>query len=892
MQFSQSSLLQSLIGVAYATKSGESEIAPVEAWIYSVEALDKQAFDSWWFALEKSLNKHLTSAKQVQIASLAVLVSFLRESSRNNLNISYQDLKQCWDIIRKVSAVSSISPSEGLLTAYRSSQGFLVIPLCSLVKEGDNEELIRLHVWLPDDERGNPDYSVRSNQSLVQSWVLAGESRSYHYKVEPVVGIKEATHAKFSLASSGNSTSEHNAADRAHPTHSIIANTGELVIITEKASYLHERNTSYSIPAATFYSSYVRPDSLHAAFCFFDANQSSVEETSVLGPPDEDSYKDSPEPSNITPTQLIEHVDAVRAWELLIEESRRHAQKAEWEDALRVLNSALSLSITNKSLPNAKLYEHLVLGELGSINRRFGRYAAAKHYLEKGIDGLKPCIQRVEFSGELGVTYRQMGFLKDAINAFTQQYNIAKELGSDREICRAIGNMGMVNYQLSQRKKDKELLDLAMRQLQERVDRSERLLKTTSREADSPSTRHWLKVANTWKTIGLCRLSICHCALGNIQEALQNSEKALWMTINSDDATVKAMTRFFHGKALLMAGRKKEALNLFNIQGTCSPAIAFAKEPSEEHREYLQELVDNGADLCIVDEQGYTAIDHAVFNGDTMAENIILNGLRKSAEENINQIQAEARLRKGYRELFQERLRPVLLSGGQDVLSNLRKAYADALKADETMKAMFDGLKFMWYSQFRDFNRLPRSNDGLAREFNSSFNENAESPAEKVVFISYRWINREPGAKTPDDAKHTQYRRMINAIEEYLKINPSVDRERLGIWMDHACVDQDDPNAGVAALPMFLAQCDAMISLYDDQYYDRAWCAVEVIMIETLRSSYGIHQWYEHIEERAGDDCRLREAEDRQLSMENKILTFETDRPKVLFLERQSRLLR
>ena len=83
------------------------------------------------------------------------------------------------------------------------------------------------------------------------------------------------------------------------------------------------------------------------------------------------------------------------------------------------------------------------------------------------------------------------------------------------------------------------------------------------------------------------------------------------------------------------------------------------------------------------------------------------------------QRQTEANLRKGYRVLFQEKLRPVLLGGGSDdeVLQKLRHVYADALAADEDLSKSFDGLKIVRYSDFLRFGKLPRSSDGLAQLF-------------------------------------------------------------------------------------------------------------------------------------------------------------------------------
>jgi hypothetical protein len=99
-------------------------------------------------------------------------------------------------------------------------------------------------------------------------------------------------------------------------------------------------------------------------------------------------------------------------------------------------------------------------------------------------------------------------------------------------------------------------------------------------------------------------------------------------------------------------------------------------------------------------------------------------------------------------------------------------------------------------------------------------------------------------------------------------------------------------------LPMLLAQCDAVISLHDDLYYSRAWCSVEMLMVQTLKKSYGLPLWYEEIpkgeEGDDGSDIRgtLRHGPmGMKISLAEKHITFESDRPKVLFLEMQTRLL-
>lgn len=101
-------------------------------------------------------------------------------------------------------------------------------------------------------------------------------------------------------------------------------------------------------------------------------------------------------------------------------------------------------------------------------------------------------------------------------------------------------------------------------------------------------------------------------------------------------------------------------------------------------------------------------------------------------------------------------------------------------------------------------------------------------------------------------------------------------------------MNQDSPSAGVSALPLIIAQCDVVITLQDDTYYDRAWCCVEAMMIKRLKSDYDIHGWFEQV----ASGGALREAElGSDLDMAGKKLSYESDRAKVMFLERQAGLL-
>lgn len=100
---------------------------------------------------------------------------------------------------------------------------------------------------------------------------------------------------------------------------------------------------------------------------------------------------------------------------------------------------------------------------------------------------------------------------------------------------------------------------------------------------------------------------------------------------------------------------------------------------------------------------------------------------------------------------------------------------------------------------------------------------------------------------------------------------------------------------GIQALPLIIAQSDAVLSLVDPVYYGRAWCCTEAGMVETLRKSYNMHAWYEQVirpQHVDGEPWVLKEAASGfDIIPSTQAVTYEVDRARIRFLERRSRLL-
>ncbi|KAM0519361.1 hypothetical protein ACHAPE_003532 [Trichoderma viride] len=489
----------------------------------------------------------------------------------------------------------------------------------------------------------------------------------------------------------------------------------------------------------------------------------------------------------------------------------------------------------------------------------------------------------------------------EAQDLFREQGRLAREeppsIESEAEICRAIGNEGVSTYHLWQLSNppDPALLDAAFSQLQERITRAQDLQRHISKE--NPGSKYLARV-QTWETIALDRLTLCYIAAGKTEVAVQVAEEAQRKQL-LQDPTVTAFSKFYYGNALWHDGQAEKALQQWNApSGTCSAPMVLCKEPGKEHNEHLQLMVDAGVNFDTYDEQGFSALDHAVLSDNPHAREaipIVEKALRsalqltsKDVDKEILIRKRQAELRRQYRTIFQEHMRPVLRKKSSGAFNELRKIYARFISQDTKERRMFSRFHYMKFTDFVNHGKLPISTSGLDKQFSDAIEETQEPRKEDfVIFISYRWIGGDNG---PDDELGTQWRRIIAAVEKFKKVNPHLDPDCLGLWLDYFCVDQVDgqeKERGVDALPLAVMQCNAMISLVDETYYERAWCAVEVMLMRAIVESYGLHQWWEDRDGsfKEGDTGHVLDVGNLKLTEEK------SDRPKIDFLVRQSKLL-
>lgn len=413
----------------------------------------------------------LSTADLRSLARLVLGISYLCEQPMASTSINQGDLDYCWDAIRGGLRTGFLDGAQ----VSRSSQGFLAVPLCYLSKDGNINELFRLHVWLPDSQRGHPQTAIHSHQSFARSWVLAGEGKDTPFRVERAADPAGCNYSEYRLAWTGKHGT--GTSYTTEQISSVIENTRVPVHVEARLSEMHSRGMTYAVPAASFHTSEVAPRQLHATLFLFDSRHGFVKEAPVLGPTADDSFTHIRDSNGITARNLVDIVEDVRCWETFMSKGRAHIAHARHEFALREFNSAFGILNTRTAnssfLPDMSHYQRHVHAARGETNRRFGRYEQAKNDFQLALNvsvSSDPSPERLSWTGELGVVYRQMGLLKKAQDAFQDQYNMAKQLQDEREMCRAIGNEGMVNYQQFLLQRELGLLDTAIAQLDKRVE--------------------------------------------------------------------------------------------------------------------------------------------------------------------------------------------------------------------------------------------------------------------------------------------------------------------------------------------------------------------------------------------------------------------------------------
>lgn len=270
------------------------------------------------------------------------------------------------------------------------------------------------------------------------------------------------------------------------------------------------------------------------------------------------------------------------------EKAAKYNDEADWEHMDRELD-CIWVICNRPNFPNAALHRQRCRCEQGKVARRQGRYSVAEAHLQEALRLRENHdIQRADVLGELSTVYMQRHLFKEAKHFLQQQYSLAfgtlrseipeeSVISARLQMCRAVGNLGMVNYQLAtnEARPNNILLKKAIAQLWERIDSTKKLQQRLRGTAQHEKVR-------TWEALGRDRLTLCYAADGNLEAAVRCGKVSQEVTQGLSDPTTKALSRFFYGYALWRNGQRDDAVEQWEFAeegNSCTSAMALCKEP-------------------------------------------------------------------------------------------------------------------------------------------------------------------------------------------------------------------------------------------------------------------------------------------------------------------------
>ena len=93
------------------------------------------------------------------------------------------------------------------------------------------------------------------------------------------------------------------------------------------------------------------------------------------------------------------------------------------------------------------------------------------------------------------------------------------------------------------------------------------------------------------------------------------------------------------------------------------------------------------------------------------------------------------------------------------------------------------------------------------------------------AFFSHSW--RDDGA-----SKYTQ---LCEWAQPFL-----AESHTPSIWLDKACIDQNDIDGSLAGLPIFLSGCQTLLILAGETYASRLWCVMELFVLSACGASWAL----------------------------------------------------
>lgn len=85
-----------------------------------------------------------------------------------------------------------------------------------------------------------------------------------------------------------------------------------------------------------------------------------------------------------------------------------------------------------------------------------------------------------------------------------------------------------------------------------------------------------------------------------------------------------------------------------------------------------------------------------------------------------------------------------------------------------------------------------------------------------------------PRARSRVRSWHDDARLKFAAIQRWRQQFLAVHGREPTVWLDKLCIDQENIEAQLASLPVYLAGCRSVLALSGPSYFQRLWCVLEL----------------------------------------------------------------
>ena len=296
-----------------------------------------------------------------------------------------------------------------------------------------------------------------------------------------------------------------------------------------------------------------------------------------------------------------------------------------------------------------------------------------------------------------------------------------------------------------------------------------------------------------------------------------------------------------------------------------------------------------GARLDVFDHQGYSVLDYVRMASRLSIEQVLLTtfeGQQLQRDSDMKQ-----RMRSAVTTLHC--VRDEARAAGHRVSSSIRRAFCERILPEHC--EIFAPMLVVPLEAFLAFGAVPRSSDGLGVSVDT-LPEDA-----MVVLVSHRWLRPVSNPAHPDDEHGTKFAQICSILAAATQ--GAAAGKPTYVWIDFASIEQDECAVllkGVSSLPLYVQCVDIFISLSNhEEYYDRAWCRLEVLFAKASFDTSRLPQMYEPPSEtdsnlkthRAISDDTIAELVQPEM-VRTARLSCESDRHMVSFLSTQASVLR